>query len=159
MFAGIFQTMSERKIEIALFIIRATTAIFLGLWATLKFVRPEWTENIFRGFYNLPIVTSDYALYLGIFQLATVACFAIGLWRFWTYGLMMLMSAAGVIGSLKSYVRFDEAGELVLAYTNYPHNLMLTAIPTLGALVALFLLRDMDNLLSVSGKPASTNKN
>ncbi|MGI9352096.1 MAG: hypothetical protein ACR2O3_11075 [Rhizobiaceae bacterium] len=140
------------RLTFALFIIRITAAIFLGLWATLKFIHPEWTENIFKGAYNLPVVTSHYALYLGIAQLAIVFCFTLGLWRFWTYGLMMLMSAAGVLGSLSSYIRFDDAGELVLAYARYPNNLMLTSIPTLGALIALFLLRDMDNFLSFSGK-------
>lgn len=143
--------MPIRRLEIALFIIRITAAVFLGAWASLKFIRPEWTGNIFKNAYNLPIVTGDHATLLGITQLAVVACFALGLWRFWTYGLVMLMSAAGVLGSLKSYIRFDEAGELVLAYAKYPNNLMLTSISTLGALVALFLLREFDNFLSLSG--------
>lgn len=134
--------MPERRIEISLFIIRITAAIFLGLWASLKFFRPEWTENIFKGAYKLPFVTADFALILGIIQLSIVIAFAIGLWRFWTYGLMMLMSAAGVIGSLPS----------LIAFTQFPKNLMLTSIPTLGALIALFLLRDLDNFLSVSSK-------
>lgn len=132
--------MKPSRIELALFLIRVTAAIFLGLWATLKFHRPEWTENIFRGAYNLPVVTSDYALYLGIIQLFVVLLFVLGLWRFWTYGLMMLMSAAGVIGGFSSLIN----------YTQYPKNLMLTSIPTLGALIALFILRDLDNFLSVS---------
>ena len=89
---------------------------------------------------------------LGILQLLIVLCFVLGLWRFWTYGLVMLMSAAGVLGSVKSYFRWNEAGEFVLAYAKYPNNLMLTAISTLGALIALFLLRDLDNLFSLSSK-------
>lgn len=138
--------MSDRRIEISLFIIRVTAAIFLGLWASLKFYRPEWTENIFKGAYNLSFVTADYAFFLGIIQISIVLLFAVGAFRFWTYGLMMLMSAAGVLGSLPSLIE----------YTNYPKNLMLTSIPTLGALIALFLLRDLDNLLSVSAKRRKT---
>ncbi len=138
---------SSKKIEIALLIIRVTTAIFLGLWATLKFWRPEWQRNIFSGSYNIGFIEiSDAISYgLGTLQLVVVFAFLIGLWRFWTYGLMMLMSAAGVLGSLDSF----------LVYYNFPKNLMLTSIPTLGALVALFILRDLDNLLSVSGRKAS----
>ena len=135
---------NTRKIEIALLIIRVTTAIFLGLWATLKFWRPEWQRNIFSGSYNIGFIEiSDAISYgLGTLQLIVVFAFLIGLWRFWTYGLMMLMSAAGVLGSMDSF----------LLYYNFPKNLMLTSIPTLGALVALFILRDMDNLFSVSGR-------
>jgi len=149
--------MHERRIEIALLIIRVTAAVFLGMWATLKFIHPEWTGNIFRNAYKFPLITGDFAYPLGVLQLAIVLCFLLGLWRFWTYGLVMLMSAAGVLGSLKSYIRWDEAGELVLAYSKYPNNLLLTAIPTLGALIALFLLRDMDNLLSLSARNKKTD--
>lgn len=154
--------MANKRIEISLFIIRISSAIFLGLWATLKFLRPEWTQNIWNNAYELKFLSVmlfdssklpvEFVYTLGVLQLVIVLCFALGLWRFWTYGLMMLMSAAGVLGSLGSYVNFNDAGELVLAYSNYPRNLMLTAIPTLGALIALFNLRDMDNLFSLSAK-------
>jgi len=126
---------------------RLTAAFFLGMWATLKFHHPEWQRNIFANFYKVDFVTiSDALSYgLGTLQLVIVAAFAMGLWRFWTYGIVLLMSAAGVLGSLGSLVE----------YFNYPKNLMLTSIPTLGALIALFLLRDMDNLWSLSGKGKS----
>jgi len=139
--------MNTNRIGVALFIMRITAAIFLGLWATLKFHRPEWAENIWKGAYKfehlgLENLSVEVSYGMGVIQLAIVFAFALGLWRFWTYGLMMLMSAAGVIGSLESF----------LTYFNYPRNLMLTSIPTLGALIALFLLRDLDNFLSVPQK-------
>lgn len=145
----------QRRIEFSLFIIRITAAIFLGLWATLKFHHPSWTQNIFKGSYKLgslglETLPPEVSYLLGTIQILIVLAFALGLWRTWTYGLMMLMSAAGVMGSLGSYVGFNEAGELIANYAKYPRNLMLTAIPTLGALIALFILRDMDNLLSLS---------
>lgn len=135
---------NERRIEVALLIIRITAAIFLGLWATLKFHHPEWQRNIFEGAYNISFftVTDNLSYFLGAVQIIIVLAFVSGFLRTWTYGLMMLMSAAGVIGSLGSY----------MVYYNYPKNLMLTSIPTLGALVALFILRDMDNLFSLSGR-------
>jgi len=135
---------NERRIEIALLIIRVTTALFLGMWATLKFHRPEWQRNIFENFYNVNFltVTDNLSYFLGVVQIIIVLAFVSGFMRKWTYGLVMLMSAAGVIGSLGSFVE----------YYNYPKNLMLTSIPTLGALIALFILRDMDNLFSLSGR-------
>ncbi len=134
----------ERRIEIALLVIRVTAAIFLGLWATLKFHRPEWQRNIFEGSYNISFftVTDNLSYFLGGIQIIIVLAFVSGFMRTYTYGLVMLMSAAGVIGSLGSF----------LTYYNYPKNLLLTSIPTLGALIALFILRDMDNLFSMSAK-------
>lgn len=135
---------NERRIEIALLIIRITAAIFLGLWATLKFLRPEWFRNIVNHSYHFPIqqLTDSQIYFVGFLQIITVLAFVSGFMRTWTYGLMVLMSAAGVLGSLGSF----------MVYYNYPKNLMLTSIPTLGALIALFLLRDMDNLFSWSGR-------
>lgn len=150
---------NTRKIEISLFIIRITAAIFLGLWATLKFLRPEWAENIVKGSYKLGFLgleelPVEVAYAMGVLQLAVVLAFACGAWRFWTYGLMMLMSAAGVIGGMGALLPYfhPETGELLMGYARYPRNLMLTSIPTLGALIALFILRDMDNLFSMSSR-------
>lgn len=144
----------ERRIEIALLIIRVTAAIFLGLWATLKFYHPEWQRNIFEGAYNISFftVTDNLSYLIGSVQIIIVLAFVSGFMRTWTYGIVMLMSAAGVMGSLGSFININEAGELYAAYTKYPKNLMLTSIPTLGALVGLFLMRDLDNLFSLSAK-------
>lgn len=148
-----------RKIEISLFIIRISTAIFLGLWASLKFIRPEWAENIVKGSYKLKnlgleSLPVEAAYGMGVLQLAIVIAFAFGLWRFWTYGLMMAMSAVGVIGSIGALLPYfhPETGELLMGYARFPRNLMLTSIPTLGALIALFIMRDMDNLFSLSAR-------
>ncbi len=137
-----------RRIEVALLIIRITAAIFLGLWATLKFHHPEWQRNIFEGAYNISFftVTDNLSYFLGSVQIIVVLAFVSGFMRTWSYGLMLLMSAAGVLGSLGSFA----------AYYNYPKNLMLTSVPTLGALIALFILRDLDNLFSLSGRNKST---
>ena len=143
-----------KRIEIALLIMRITAAIFLGLWATLKFHHPEWQRNIFEGAYNISFftVSDNLSYFLGTVQIIIVLAFVSGFMRTYIYGLMMLMSAAGVLGSLGSFININEAGEIYAAYAKYPKNLMLTSIPTLGALVALFIMRDMDNLFSLSNK-------
>ena len=143
-----------KRIEIALLIMRITAAIFLGLWATLKFHHPEWQRNIFEGAYNISFftVSDNLSYFLGTVQIIIVLAFVSGFMRKYSYGLMILMSAAGVLGSLGSFININEAGEIYAAYAKYPKNLMLTSIPTLGALVALFILRDMDNLFSLSNK-------
>jgi len=86
-------------------------------------------------------ITPDFGIYVGIAQLAIVLMFAIGYKRTVFYGLMMAMHAVGVFGAVGG----------ILNYTRYPNNLLLTAVPTLGALIALFLLRRHD-LWTVDGQ-------
>ena len=137
----------ERKLSIALLIIRLTAAAFLGVWASLKFFRPEWMVNVFRNVYKLDFVTQDYAFAVGSLQMLVVLLFLIGYQRTIFYGLVTLMSATGVIGSLPS---------LLFKFTNYPSNLLWTSVPTLGALIALFILREHD-LFTVDGWRKKSN--
>ena len=104
------------------------------MWASLKFFRPEWMQNIFTNRYGLEFVTKDLGIFIGTIQLVIVILFVIGYKRTIFYGLMLLMHLAGVYGSIGG----------IMNYTKYPNNLLLTTVPTLGALLALFLLRDED---------------
>lgn len=132
--------MKNLKLASSLLIIRLTIAAFFTAWSSLKFYRPEWFENVFTNMYGLDFVTQDLSTYVGIVQLLLVAVFALGLWRTLSYGSLMLMQGAGVIGSLPN----------LMTYTNYPNNLMWAAVPALGAAVALFIMRH-DDEISVDG--------
>ncbi len=132
----------KRKIEIALLILRLSIGAFLAVWASLKFLRPEWMVNIFRGSYGQAWVTQDMAFLVGTLQAIIVLAFLIGFARTITYGFVTLMHATGVIASIPSLINF----------TKYPSNLLWTSVATLGALIALFILRDLDNLFSVSAR-------
>ena len=124
----------EKKLSIALLIIRLSIAAFFGIWASLKFYRPEWFENVFKNFYGLEFITRDMSTYVGILQMLLVLVFVLGLWRTFSYGALMLMQGAGVIGSLPN----------LMNWTQYPNNLMWAAVPALGAAIALFILRHND---------------
>lgn len=126
--------MTHHKISAALLTIRLTIAAFFGVWASLKFYRPEWFENVFTNMYGLDFVTRDLSTYVGSVQMVIVALFALGLFRTFSYGALVLMQGAGVLGSLPNLMNF----------TSYPNNLMWAAVPALGAAVALFILRHED---------------
>jgi len=128
------------QLSSALLILRLSIAAFFGVWTSLKFYRPEWFENVFTNMYGLEFVTRDLSVFVGAFQVAMVVLFALGMFRTISYGAVMLMQAAGVIGSLPNLMNF----------TNYPNNLMWAAVPALGAAVALFILRREDRF-SVDG--------
>ena len=130
----------QRKIEIALLILRVSIGSFMLVWASLKFYRPGWMVNVFRNTYGQEWATQDLSFLVGSLQMLLVIAFIIGFARTFSYALMTLMHATGVIGSIPSLINF----------TKFPNNLLWTSVVTLGALVALFILRNHDNLLSVS---------
>ena len=115
--------MKNPKLAASLVILRLTIAAFFGVWASLKFYRPDWFENVFTTMYGLDFVKRDASPYVGIAQMVLLALFAIGLWRTFSYASLALMQGAGVLGSTPNWMNF----------TNYPNNLIWAAIPALGA--------------------------
>lgn len=132
--------MPDTKLSASLLIIRLTIATFFGVWTSLKFYRPEWFENVFQNMYGIGFVTRDLSSIVGFIQVALVIVFALGLWRTWSYGALVLMQAAGVLGSIPNLIN----------YTSYPNNLMWAAVPALGAAVALWIMRHEDHF-SIDG--------
>lgn len=126
--------MPETKISIALLIMRLTLAAFFGVWSSLKFFRPSWFENVFQNTYGLDFASKDMSAIVGVIQILIVLAFVLGAYRTLSYAALGLMQAAGVLGSLPNLMNF----------TSYPNNLMWAAVPALGAVVALFILRDYD---------------
>ncbi|MGI9356776.1 MAG: hypothetical protein ACR2PF_16650 [Rhizobiaceae bacterium] len=90
------------RLNIALLAIRFTAGAFFLVWASLKFLRPEWMVNVFRGTYGLDWVTQDYAYAVGSVQMALVLLFILGLFRTPVYALVTIMHGTGIIGALLS---------------------------------------------------------
>lgn len=134
------RAMNQSNLKLPLFILRATVAIFFLVWALEKFAEPETTIAIWKAFYmidNLPVAAA-YAI--GALQIAVVACFFFGIMKFWSYGFLMVIHT---LSTLSSYE------QLLNPYEGHNH-LFIAAIPVLGALIALFLLRDEDTLFTLS---------
>lgn len=136
--------MPQTKLSISLLIMRLSIAAFFGAWTSLKFLRPEWFENVFQNTYGLAFASSSMAWIVGVVQVFLVLAFAVGAWRTVSYAALGLMQAAGVMGSIPS----------LMNYTQYPNNLMWAAVPALGSVIALFLLRDYDRY-SIDGLRAA----
>lgn len=132
--------MPDLKLSISLLIMRLSIAAFFGVWTSLKFFRPEWFENVFQNLYGLEFVSRDLAWIVGTVQVLVVVAFALGAWRGVSYAILGLMQAAGVLGSMPN----------LMNYTQYPNNLMWAAVPALGSVVALYILRNYD-YFSVDG--------
>ncbi len=144
--------MNPHRIPAALLILRLSIGAFLLVWASLKFLRPEWMVNVFQNTYGLDWVTADYAYAIGGLQLILVVAFILGIARTASYALTTIMHATGIIGTLLGgnllfkggLIAAISTGTYEIGYTTFPANLLWTSVATLGALVALFMMRHAD---------------
>ena len=128
---------TERRIALALLILRLSLGLFLLLWGLEKLIIPERTVGIYDHFYGFPMTTTVAPL-LGIAQIALALALLAGLWRRWSYGIATLIHAYSVIASWQSLI--DPWG---LIWGEVKH-LFLAGVPVLAGFVALYLLRELD---------------
>lgn len=123
----------------ALFALRISIAVFFSIWAIEKFVKPETTAAIWSKFYLVDGLPTEVAYMIGAIQLLAVVLFALGLFKLWTYGFFLTIHALGTLSTWQI---------LITPYQGSNH-LFVAAIPLLGALLALFLMRRDDTWLSL----------
>ncbi|MEM8719036.1 MAG: DoxX protein [Cyanobacteria bacterium P01_G01_bin.39] len=131
----------KQKLAISLALIRFSTGIFFLVWSIEKIVFPEITQKVFSRFYMIEI-SPTISLLVGIVQTLIVLAFVAGLFKIWTYGAILGMHAVSTLATYQ---------ELFNPYEP-PNHLFWAAVPTLAALIALFLLRKEDNLFNVISK-------
>ncbi len=131
----------DPTLERALLALRVGLTILFLIWAFDKLLNVEHAKAVFAGFYgqNKETMPSALPYALGVLQLLLVLGFAAGAKKTITYGALLLMHLATTIVSLKMHAD-PFAVPQILFWANWP---------ILGALIALFLLRDRDRLLSV----------
>ncbi len=132
---------SDPPLERALFALRIGLAVLFLIWAFDKLLNVDHAKAVFAGFYgqNAETMPNILPYALGIAQLALVIGFTIGAKKTITYGALLLMHLATTVVSLKMHL--DPFG--------LPNILFWANWPILGALIALFLLRHRDRMLSV----------
>ncbi|WP_414619615.1 DoxX family membrane protein [Calothrix sp. CCY 0018] len=137
----------ERKLQTSLAIIRISTAMFFLVWSLRKIIQPESTQGIFSKFYMME-VSPVFSYVAGAIQTLFVIAFLVGLFKTWTYGAILGMHIVSVLSTYKQLFNPYES----------PNTLFWAAVPALGGLIALFLLRDKDEFLTVKmGKQLSVN--
>lgn len=128
----------DRSLGVSLLLIRVSLAAFLVVWALKKIVTPAVGQGISEKFYAFS-PSDTMILVIGGLQVLLILLFLLGMFKFWTYGTVALMHGAGTIATL---------GVLAQPFTAV-NALFWAAVPTLAAMIALFLLRDHDRLWSV----------
>jgi hypothetical protein len=131
----------DRTLGIALAVMRLATAAFFLVWSLEKILLPTKQQGIFETFYG-GAQPEAVIVALGVAQTAIVLLFAAGLFRTLTYGALLLMHAVSTLST---------AGRLIDPYEGVNH-LFWAAVPVLGLLVALFLLRERESVLVLGSK-------
>jgi len=128
----------QGNLKLGLLILRLSVFVFFAIWAGEKFVKPETTIAIYSHFYffeNLPVWGSYVA---GGIQVVVLLGFVLGFAKFWSYGLLLVMHSLSTLASWEQLLNPYEPG----------HHLFVAAIPTLGAIFFLFLMRNEDTMFS-----------
>lgn len=128
---------NDKSLHVSLLLLRLGVFMVMVMWTLDKFVQPEHAAAVFANFYMLEELGGGAFYAIGAAQLLIVLGFGAGIFRTWTYGLVLAMHTISTFSSWKQYLApFD--------------NLMFFAAwPMLAACIALFLLREDDVLLNL----------
>ncbi len=132
---------TDQRLAASLLLLRLSLAVVFAAWALDKFLNPDHGATVFQAFYGLNAVPHSLVYAAGAVQAVLVAAFALGLAKTWSYGAVLAMHAVTTAVSWKAYLGLEN----ILFYS---------AWPMLAALVALWLLRDEDRLLTLGGRGA-----
>jgi len=127
------------ELKVSLFVMRLTVAAFFAVWALEKILHPEITAGIFANFYGIENLPAAASYALGAVQLLFIAGFLLlGRWRIITTGALLAMHAVSTLSTWQQLINPYEG----------PNHLFWAAVPALGAMIALFLLRDEDTMFT-----------
>ncbi|MAM88915.1 MAG: hypothetical protein CME36_16550 [unclassified Hahellaceae] len=123
-----------KHLPLSLLLLRLGIFIVFLMWTLDKFVQPEHAAKVFGAFYGLEGLGSSLLYGMGAAQLVLIAAFVLGLFKTWSYGLIMLFHGVSTLSSFGKYL--DPFNNL----------LFFAAWPMFAACIALFLLREYDTL-------------
>lgn len=124
----------QTRVRVPLLLLRLGVFIVLLMWTLDKLLNPGHAGGVFENFYGLGQFQGLLMQVLGVLELALILAFVAGLWKFWTYGAVLVLHG---ISTLASYAQYLDP---------WSHLLFFAAWPMLAACIALFLLRDLDTL-------------
>lgn len=131
------------RLRISLFALRLGVFIVMFFWSIDKLLQPEHAAQVFEHFYLIGNLGGMALAVIGVVQLVVVFGFVAGLFKTWTYGLVLAMHAVSTFSSWKQYLAPME------------NLLFFAAWPMLAACLALFLLRSQDTLWSADAALAT----
>lgn len=121
-------------LSLALLALRITLGLFLLQWGVEKFIAPESTAAIWGHFYGFEVPQALGYLF-GLVEIAIAVCLFLGIFRTPAYGAALALHTITVLVTWR---------QLLYPWADPINHLFVAAIPVLGGLIALFLLRHWD---------------
>jgi putative oxidoreductase len=129
----------HQREALALLVLRLGLSWFLFVWAVNKIIEPGQYVRIWGYFHGIDI-GANLPYFMGSAQIVICLFAALGLWRFWSYGLLFLMHLVTVI------VIFQSLIAPFVIEDNFPVNRNSSiALAALAGFAALWLLRHRDH--------------
>jgi putative oxidoreductase len=129
-----------RLLPHALLLLRIGVFFVMFMWSLDKLVNPAHAAAVFENFYYLAGMATAVLVTIGIVQLVLELGFLFGLYKFWTYGYVLIAHFVSTASSWQQYLSPLD-----------PRNMLFhAAIPMLAACVALFMLRDHDTMFTAT---------
>lgn len=127
----------QRRLQISLFLLRIGVFVVFAFWTADKFINPGHSAKVWAFFYQVPDLEVGILTIIGGVQAALVVLFVLGLFKRFSYGLVLVMHT---ISTASSYMKY---------MAPFENLLFMAAWPMLAACLALYLLRDEDTFLTV----------
>ena len=123
-----------KHLPLSLLLLRLGIFIVFLVWTLDKLINPDHAAGVFSSFYGFESIGDTVFYVIGVAQFILILLFVTGLFKTWTYGIILLLHAISTFSTFGLYLKpFDNL-------------LFFAAWPMLAACLALFLMRDWDTL-------------
>jgi len=128
---------SDRRIPVALLLLRLSVFLVMLMWTLDKFINPDHAAAVYQNFYLISGLSNQIFYIIGAIQLIIILGFVAGFQKRWTYLLVLFLHAVSTFSSFPKYL------------APFDNLLFFAAWPMLAACFTLYYLRDMDTLWTV----------
>lgn len=135
-------TIARGKIEWALFLLRLGVFIVMFAWTLDKLLDPGHGVKVFEHYMFIKGLETPIMMAFGAIEMVIILAFLAGLWKRYTYGFIMIVHGISTFSSWQQY-------------TIDINLLFFAAWPMLAAIVALYMLRDIDVKFTIRGRQPS----
>ena len=130
------------KLRYPLFFTRVSIFYFLLPWVLMRFSAPEKSKGIASKYYMIADMPNLLNTAIGVFWVVLIVSFVAGFKKRISYGLVLCFHTIGTVFT----------APYLIVGTESARNVFFAAIPVIGAMLLLYLLREEDSFLAVDGK-------
>jgi len=134
--------MATHALKLPLFLTRLSIAIFLAPWVYMRLTQVEAGKGLFAKYYKIPNMPDIVAMGIAGLWLIVLIAFVLGFKKKLSYGLVLLFHTVGTLFTIPYLIPGTENFNI----------LFYAAIPTIAAMLLLYIVRDEDTMLAVDNR-------